>query len=223
MGRIVKGIFIPMEIWQSKELSWNEKVLLMEIDSFTCKGEECYFSNSFIGELLGVKEDTASGLIQSLIRKGYIRQTRFDGRRRYVETCIEIRWGVGEKSDTDSDENPMQTRTDVRCRLGEKSEENKYINKPSTIPPFIPPTNKMVVEYARGRGFVDPEGFAEHFLAYYSEGEHPWHLSNGKPMKDWKRAVITWETNNKSRRFSASNQPQQPQQATSEAFQKFMR
>ena len=77
---------------------------------------------------------------------------------------------------------------------------------------LIPPTPQEIAGYARSRGFVDPEGFANNFVAYYSEGEKPWHLSNGKPMKDWKRAVITWESNNKDRYFShqsrqASTQP----------------
>ena len=35
MERLIKGIWIPIEIWQDKSLSWNEKILLMEIDSFT--------------------------------------------------------------------------------------------------------------------------------------------------------------------------------------------
>ena len=45
MERIVKGIFIPMEIWQATDLSWSEKILLMEIDSFTTNGRDCFFSN----------------------------------------------------------------------------------------------------------------------------------------------------------------------------------
>ena len=32
--RIVKGIWIPIDIWKDKNLSWNEKLLYLEIDSF---------------------------------------------------------------------------------------------------------------------------------------------------------------------------------------------
>ena len=30
--RQVKGIWIPIEIWKDKNLSWNEKILFLEID-----------------------------------------------------------------------------------------------------------------------------------------------------------------------------------------------
>lgn len=230
MGRPRKSVNVPMEIWLAKNLSWKEKVLLIEIDSLTSRGRECYFSNSYIAEFLDIKEDTASRLINSLIKKGYVRQTRFDGRQRYVESCLETQGRLGLISEADSDEaldlNPGQTRTEIQhtsINNNNKKLRKEIYKEKKKI--FSPPTNQMIIDYSRQRGFADPEGFAEHFLAYYSEGEHPWHLSNGKPMKDWKRAVITWETNNKSRRFSASNQPQQsqlPQQATSDAFQKFM-
>lgn len=102
---------------------------------------------------------------------------------------------------------PLENREDI-YRDNIQDRDNKK-NKDNI---FIPPTPQEVAEYARSRGFVDPEGFANNFVAYYSEGEKPWHLSNGKPMKDWKRAVITWESNNKDRYFShqsrqASTQP----------------
>ena len=124
MERIIKGIFIPIEVWQSRELSWNEKVLLMEIDSFTSKGRDCYFSNAYIANLLGVKEDTASKLVSSLIRKGLIRMTRFDGRNRFLETCISFQCCLVEKSEADYENNPMQART----KIIDNNISNKQVN-----------------------------------------------------------------------------------------------
>ena len=88
--RKIKGIWIPIEIWKNKLLSWNEKILLMEIDSCTTEFEDCYFSNKYISELLGVTETFANKLVSSLISKGYITKTKFDGRHRYVRTNIKI-------------------------------------------------------------------------------------------------------------------------------------
>lgn len=88
MEREIKGIWIPIEIWEASDLSWNEKILLMEVDSFTSQEKDCYFSNDYIAELLGIKPDTASKMVSSLIRKGYLRQVRFDGRKRYLASCI---------------------------------------------------------------------------------------------------------------------------------------
>ena len=52
--RKVKGIWIPIEIWENKDLSWNEKILFLEIDSFTSKDKDCYVSNEYIAKLLGI-------------------------------------------------------------------------------------------------------------------------------------------------------------------------
>lgn len=108
MEREVKGIWVPIEIWDAKDLSWNEKILLMEVDSYTSREKDCFFSNDYIAELLNIKADTASKMVSSLIRKGYIRQVRFDGRKRYLASCIEIRCRVGYKSEADYDKNPRQ-------------------------------------------------------------------------------------------------------------------
>lgn len=93
MERQIKGIFIPIEIWENKELSWNEKILLMEIDSFTSKDLPCYFSNEYIAELLGVKENTASIILSKLIKKGYVRKVGFNGRERFVESLLRFSCG----------------------------------------------------------------------------------------------------------------------------------
>ena len=86
--RIVKGIWIPIEIWCAGDLNWNEKILLMEISSFTDVDRDCYMSNQYIAKLLNVTEVSASRLLSSLIRKGYVEKTRFDGRRRFIRSLI---------------------------------------------------------------------------------------------------------------------------------------
>ena len=86
MGRI-KYIRFPIELWENKELSWEEKVLLFEIESFTKGGRECYISDDYIATFLRRSEATARRTLKRLIENGYVRITRKDGRNRYVETC----------------------------------------------------------------------------------------------------------------------------------------
>ena len=88
MERIVKGIWIPIEIWEAEDLSWNEKFVLMEIDSYTQKGKECYISNRYIADRLGVSERTAREYLSHLIDAGYVKLVKFDGRTRYVESAL---------------------------------------------------------------------------------------------------------------------------------------
>lgn len=87
-GRIVKGIWIPIEIWEAQDLSWNEKILLMEIDSFTSQGKDCFISDEYIADLLTTSLRNASRMMSNLIDKGYVERTRFDGRRRFVASCL---------------------------------------------------------------------------------------------------------------------------------------
>lgn len=93
--RQVKGIWIPIEIWKDPNLSWNEKILFLEIDSFTTTDKDCFISNEYISKLLGVGETTANKILSSLINKGYVIKTRFDGRRRYVKSALHFSTSQG--------------------------------------------------------------------------------------------------------------------------------
>lgn len=93
--RQVKGIWIPIEIWKAPNLSWNEKILFLEIDSFTSMDKDCFISNEYISKLLGVGETTANKILSSLISKGYVIKTRFDGRRRYVKSALHFSTSQG--------------------------------------------------------------------------------------------------------------------------------
>lgn len=83
MERQTKGIWIPIEIWEDKNLSWNERILLLEIDSFTTKDKDCFTSNEYIANLLNVSETTANKILSSLIEKGYVIKTAFDGGNKF--------------------------------------------------------------------------------------------------------------------------------------------
>lgn len=184
MERIVKGIFFPIEIWQAQDLCWNEKVLLMEIDSFTCKGLDCYFSNEYIADLLKVTQVRASRLVNALIKKGYIRQTRFDGRHRYLETCIDITSSLKENDKAGLNESLRQGNSEVK---GSIYMNNKQTNKPSNRERFARPSLEEVKDYCRERGNgIDAETFCDF---YESKG---WKVGDA-PMRDWKAAVRTWE------------------------------
>lgn len=87
--RIIKGIWFPIEIWEAADLDWNEKILLMEIDSFTSKGLDCFMSNEYIGQFLKVSETKAGNMVNALIKKGYVIKTKFDGRRRFIESNLQ--------------------------------------------------------------------------------------------------------------------------------------
>lgn len=134
MERQSKGIWFPIEIWEAKDLSWNEKILLLEIDSFTSKKKDCFISNEYIADLLKVTETTANKILSSLIKKGYVIKTSFDGRRRCVKSALtfEAKQGCFEEQSRVADESniPIIIDTDINIP---KEEIDKSISKKECI------------------------------------------------------------------------------------------
>lgn len=130
----MKGIWIPIEIWQAEDLSWNEKVLLMEIDSFTSRGRDCYISNEYIGELLGVAPRTACRYLSNLIDKGLVRLVKFDGRARYVESTLPS-WRGRVEEDGEADSPKMAKQTRQNCPPTNIRDINKRTDNNTPLPP----------------------------------------------------------------------------------------
>lgn len=69
--RDFKGIWIPKEIYLASDLNWNEKILLVEIDSLD-NDEGCFASNEYFANFLGISKGRVSKNISSLVEKGYV-------------------------------------------------------------------------------------------------------------------------------------------------------
>ncbi|MGH9820645.1 MAG: helix-turn-helix domain-containing protein [Pyrinomonadaceae bacterium] len=87
--RVFKGVWIPREIYLAKDLSWTEKILLIEIDSLD--GDEdkgCWASNRHLADFLGVSPGTAANLVSGLKKKGYVVELWTDGKHRGLATVL---------------------------------------------------------------------------------------------------------------------------------------
>ena len=72
MERDFKGIWIPKEIWLDDNLTWSEKMLLVEIDSLSTLEKGCIATNEYLSNFFNLSKDRISKLISSLKSKGYI-------------------------------------------------------------------------------------------------------------------------------------------------------
>ena len=72
MERAFKGIWIPKEVWLSKDLSLQEKVFLVEIDSLDNENG-CFASNKYFAEFFDLSKGRCSQVINNLEEKGYIK------------------------------------------------------------------------------------------------------------------------------------------------------
>ena len=70
--RDFKGIWIPKEIWLDSNLTWSEKMLLVEIDSLATLEKGCIATNEYLSDFFNLSKDRISKLISSLKSKGYI-------------------------------------------------------------------------------------------------------------------------------------------------------
>ena len=74
MEREFKGIWIPKEIWLSKDLTVMEKLLLVEISSLDNK-DGCFAGNAYFAEFFNLSKTRISLIIKALITKGYVTST----------------------------------------------------------------------------------------------------------------------------------------------------
>ncbi len=193
--RKIKGIWIPIEIWEARDLSWNEKVLLMEVDSFTSVGDPCYFSDEYIAELLGVGASRAGQLVSSLVNKGYLRRAGFDGRHRFIETTLAFQL-ILEGSEADTQKITEQGRKKLRTCPAKNYDLINNINKENNKREisnirFTPPTIEEVRAYCLSRANgINPESFIDYYTA------NGWKVGRN-PMRDWRAAVRQWEQRRK--------------------------
>jgi hypothetical protein len=185
MNRDFKGVWIPKDIWLDENLTWMEKLLLVEIDSLDAE-KGCFASNDYFAKFFQLSKSRISDLIGQLVSKGYITTfLLYEGKqvkRREITMVIPIRKFEGgiRKTEEGYSENAQDNNTLVNNTI---SNTNKLNNK------FIKPNSKEVNEYAKSIGFeLSGDQFYDHYEA------RGW-LIGKNPMKDWKAAVRTWKRN----------------------------
>lgn len=188
MERQFKGIFIPAEIWEDTNLSWNEKIVLMEIDSFTSAGKDCFISDEYIGQLVGCSTRTASTMVSKLAKLGYIKRTRSDGRKRYLVSAISEQLCKICGAELQNLQNTYNKIT----KVSSINIEDTNIGTSAISCRFVKPSVDDIASYCRERNNgIDPQNF---FDFYESKG---WMVGRTK-MKDWKASVRTWEAKRKA-------------------------
>lgn len=118
--RDFKGVWIPKMIYLDENLSWTEKILLVEIDSLD--GERgCFALNEHFATHLGISKDRVSKLINGLVEKGYLtseiiyRENSKIIKSRILHTTIGYSRkqleGIGENNYTPPGENNQENNT----------------------------------------------------------------------------------------------------------------
>lgn len=98
--RNFQGIWIPRAIYLDTEVNWYAKILFMEIHSFTESGRECYMSNKYIASFLHISERQVTRYISQLKSLGWIEETSFNGRKRYLKSLLSFGFKTGDPART---------------------------------------------------------------------------------------------------------------------------
>lgn len=78
-----RGIWLPIEVINDKNTTFQEKLILMEINQLSMLDDGCVASNSHFAELFKIKKESVSRSINSLEEKGYISIKIVDGSRNH--------------------------------------------------------------------------------------------------------------------------------------------
>lgn len=204
-----KMAVIVIEDWMVSDahLSGLELLAFALIHGCTQKGEGCWYGGyDKLAERIGGKQRGTILVIQQLEQSGAIERfdAVIDGRPRKAIRSLwdsanftDAKNADAKNADAKNAELTLQKMQSSSAKNAEPSNSNNIQSKRKV---FIKPTIEKISAYCKENGYqVDAERF---FFYYESKG---W-LVGKSPMKDWKAAVRTWASNQKSSQPSSSPQ-----------------
>ena len=184
MGRNFKGVWIPADLYLNTSLTWTQKIILLEVDSFSKNNLDCFVSNEHLAGLIGISESGIEKAIRSLVDSKRLERNRTfinGGNRRLLRLPTSLRCG----SQPHSDE--VRTLTQVRHTI---------TNDLNQLPKPIkgrPKNFDEVLEYFKNLGMLLDE--AQKFVDWYDSVG--WKVKGGNSIKDWKACARQWKRRNK--------------------------
>ena len=153
MDRKFKGVFIPREIWENKDISSTEKLLWGEIWSLSDNKDGCFASNKHFSEFLGVQVRHMQKLLSNLESLQYITisANNFWQRRIYTYDTKDPPPVINDTPPVINDTPPVINDTHINNTLywsntllysssysSEEKEEEKYICSVEELKNYLP-------------------------------------------------------------------------------------
>lgn len=196
MNRDFKGVWIPKDIWLDENLTWMEKLLLVEIDSLDAE-KGCFASNDYFAKFFQLSKSRISDLIGQLVNKGYITTFLvYEGKqvkRREITMVIPIRKFEGgiRKTEEGYSENAQDNNTLVNNTIS-NSTNKLYSHKESFVNRVDEFKDKLGNQY-------------ESFISYWTEANDKGKMRfQDQKFFDISRRIATWVKNSKN--FQPINQ-----------------
>ena len=185
MKRNFKGIWIPADLYLDETLTWTQKLIIIEIDSFSKNGLDCFVSNEHLGQHCQLTKSAIEKALYSLVKAGIVfRERRKIGEKfRRILRLNRVNYGG-----TVPQQNTVADRNEVR--------HTNTSTKPSTKPKKEgrPATEGDCVEYFLELGSTQEEAFK--FFDWFEQTG--WKVKGGNQIEDWKATARNWNRRTKN-------------------------
>jgi len=180
MNREFKGVWIPKKLYLNKYLTWTDKLIILEVHSFSNNGLECFVSNEHLAEFSQASLSSVEKSISKLVKQGIIVRTKKKIEGSYQRFLRLANSNFCDDSPVNSAiEYPYILRpTNINIQ-----KQTKKTNSERT-----PINITVVVEAFIEAGSTDKE--ANKFYDYYES--NGWKQGKGKPIINWKAAARNW-------------------------------
>lgn len=177
-NRLVKFIAIPIELYEDDRLSWTQKLMIVEIDSFSRNGKFCFVSNEHLAQHLMISKSAVEKNLKYISDLGYVdRQRRnINGTSRRILRVAPVYNYGGEPEKTTVDERKKEAILDTTTKSTTKSTTK---GKPADL--------EECIEYFTELGMPDQ---ANGFMDWYEQTG--WKVKGGNKIKDWKATARNW-------------------------------
>lgn len=183
-NREFKGVWIPRALYLNEELNWTEKLIILEIDSFSRNGMPCFISNEHLCKHLKVSASTIEKALKKTEDLGYIIRSHavIDGHNRRI-----LRMQAVINDGSIPSKTTVDTRKKVRHNNTSMNTSNNTMNEGK--PTKIPNAQECYLYFAE-LGVENHYDEADAFKDWYDQTG--WKLKGGNKIKDWKATARNW-------------------------------
>lgn len=181
MHRDFKGVWIPKELYLLKQLSWIDKLILIEIDSFSSNDLECFVSNDHLAEFAQASVSSIEKAISKLVKAGYLTRTRKKINGKSTRFLLVNSSRFCENLTTNAANNLSQNLRPTKYNILKQTTKTNKESKPVNITVCI-------------EAFIEANSTETEAIKFYNYYEaNGWKQGNAaKSIKNWKAAANNW-------------------------------
>ena len=202
----------PCGLYKGSRLKVSERLLLSKIMTIS-RYTKFIKKNDELADYIGVTPRQIKSILKKLVDGGFIEIIGKTSNRELHPTDLSLKiwsdiWKIGREKDFTSTQSAREINFP---KLGQKNALSREVfcnttnikkKKENLSKNFIPPTLEEVSTYIKENSLVIS---AEKFCNYYNAVTPPWTNSAGKPLGDWRRTLLSWNSreNQKSKNYSS--------------------